>query len=343
MSTSTMKRWPTNPPAQVIAPQRNSAIAIRNDRQKEAGMQQGLRVSLFGGFALHRGDVRIDFPSRKAKALIAYLALLPGRRATREHLIGMFWSETESAKARASLRQLLHSLRDVFQHAGPSSNRFEVSLDPFVISTDVGNALESAVKGNPLDCLLTEALITDTLLVGYENVDPSFDGWLQIQRESVRQQLIRHFEEQIAHTSHPKHVMRRLALALIQIDPTHEMACRELMCMSVNAGDVAGALGIYNRLWHLLGSDYDMEPSIATQRLVAEIKSGVYLPPDTTLNRQDADNVGNCAGAFDTVRMTTSIPQPTPWRFIEPRHSHALRMPFVNYLGITYGTRRRLS
>ncbi len=343
MSTSTMKRWPTNPPAQVIAPQRNSAIAIRNDRQKEAGMQQGLRVSLFGGFALHRGDVRIDFPSRKAKALIAYLALLPGRRATREHLIGMFWSETESAKARASLRQLLHSLRDVFQHAGPSSNRFEVSLDPFVISTDVGNALESVVNGNPLDCLLTEALITDTLLVGYENVDPSFDGWLQIQRESVRQQLIRHLEEQLAHASHPKQGMRRLALALIQIDPTHETACRELMRMSVDAGDVAGALGIYNRLWHLLDSDYDMEPSIATQRLVAEIKSGTYLPPDTAMNQHESDNVGNCAGAFDTVRMTASVPQSMPWRFIEPRHSQVLRMPFTNHLGITHGTRRRLS
>jgi DNA-binding SARP family transcriptional activator len=340
MSTSTMKRWPTNPPARAMTPRQSHAVRVESDDPKE-GMQQSLRISLFGGFALHHGDVRIDFPSRKAKALIAYLALLPGRRATREHLIGMFWSETEGVKARASLRQLLHSLRDVLHHFAPPSNRFEVSLDPFTVSTDVGNALESALKGNPLDCLLTEALITDTILAGYENVDPSFDEWLQIQRESVRQQLIRHLEEQIAHTSHPKPVMRRLALALIQIDPTHEMACRELMRMSVDAGDVAGALGIYNRLWHLLDSDFDMEPSIATQRLVAEIKSGAYLPPELAMNRQDADNAANCA--FVTVRMTTSIQQSTPWQFIEPRHSQALRLPFANYLGIPYGMKRRFS
>jgi hypothetical protein len=108
-------------------------------------------------------------------------------------------------------------------------------------------------------------------------------------------------------------------------------------------GDVAGALGIYNKLWHLLDRDYDMEPSPATQQLVAEIKSGVYPPPETAMHHHKSDNPGNCMRTFDTVCMTLTIPQSLPWRFIEPRHSHVLHVPFVNCLDIADITKRRLS
>ena len=39
-------------------------------------------------------------------------------------------------------------------------------------------------------------------------------------------------------------------------------------------GDVAGALRIYKALWDLLDRDYAMEPSAATEELVANIKLG---------------------------------------------------------------------
>ena len=42
---------------------------------------------------------------------------------------------------------------------------------------------------------------------------------------------------------------------------------------------MAGALRIYKTLWDLLAEDYDMEPSAATQTLVAEIKGAPSLPP----------------------------------------------------------------
>jgi TolB-like protein len=51
------------------------------------------------------------------------------------------------------------------------------------------------------------------------------------------------------------------------------------MRMHAERGDVAGALRIYKALWDLLDRDYGMEPSPATEELVAKIKLGDFEQP----------------------------------------------------------------
>ena len=70
-----------------------------------------------------------------------------------------------------------------------------------------------------------------------------------------------------------------LATAIVNLDPTHEEACCHLMRAHAVNGDVAGALRIYKGLWELLDRDYGMEPSLATEALVANIKLGVFERP----------------------------------------------------------------
>src|SRR5262245_31767140 len=77
-----------------------------------------VQISLFRGVGLHVDGREVALSGRKAQALIAYLVLTPGMKATREQLVGLLWSEAEDAKARASLRQLLHVLRVTFERAG---------------------------------------------------------------------------------------------------------------------------------------------------------------------------------------------------------------------------------
>ena len=48
------------------------------------------------------------------------------------------------------------------------------------------------------------------------------------------------------------------------------------MRVHAEEGDVAGALRIYKALWNLLDRDYGMEPSPATEELVAQIKLGAF-------------------------------------------------------------------
>ena len=191
-----------------------------------------LRISLLGGMTLHIGDREISLSNRKARALIAYLAVTPGMRETRERLVGLLWSETEDGKARASLRQLLHGLRDALDKEGVaalSTDNLHVSLDASLIVTDLDCALASIDRGDPADWLVREPHLEDAFLRGYDDVDPSFGSWLTTKRENVRRLLIQRLEAQLSDSAHHVEATKRIAHALFQIDPTHEIACQHLM------------------------------------------------------------------------------------------------------------------
>jgi DNA-binding SARP family transcriptional activator len=147
--------------------------------------------------------------------------------------------------------------------------------------------LASIDQGHPIDCLVDLPHVTDTFLAGYEDIDPSFSDWLEVQRESVRQRLIRALEAQLLVGSRSAANTKSMARALFQIDPTHELACQKLMRAYVETGDIAGALVAYKRLWTNLEKDHDMEPSVTTQELVVAIKSGTYQPLFNSLAERD--------------------------------------------------------
>lgn len=245
-------------------------------------IKPSVRLALFGGIGLHVGDREIPLSSRKAKALIAYLALAPGMKETRDRLVGLLWSEFDDTKARASLRQLVYALRETFDDqglTGLTADKRHVSLDPSIFTTDLDYAFASIDRGDPLDCLVNEMRISETILAGHDDVDPSFACWLQTKRECVRQRLIRGLEAQLLAAKGPIQQTKRVARALFQVDPTNEAACRALMRAHVDCGDTAGALAAYKQLWDHLEDDHDMEPSAATQELVVAIKTGTLAPP----------------------------------------------------------------
>lgn len=245
---------------------------------------QKLSLSLFGGTTLRLGGRRIALASRKAEALLGYLALSMKQIETRERIVGLLWSETEESKARASLRQVLAILRASFRDLGftcLTTERTEVGLDLDAIDLDVKSVLESVASGRPADVLLEQVRLTDSLLAGYDDIDPSFRSWIAVQRESLRQKLTRGLEDQLASVPPDRAQGRRIAEALIQLDATHEGAYQVLIQSYVDAGDVAGALAAYKKLWDLLDEEYDMEPSEKTQALITAIKSGTYRSQPT--------------------------------------------------------------
>ena len=269
-----------------------------------------LRISLLGGMALHIGDREIALNNRKARALIAYLAVTPGMRETRERLIGLLWSETEGGKARASLRQLLHALREALDKEGVgglSTDHLHVSLDGSLIVTDLDCALASIDRGDPAECLVREPLIADAFLRGYDDVDPSFGNWLTTKRENVRRLLIQRLEAHLSESAHHAETTKRIAHALFQIDPTHEIACQHLMQAYVASGNTSGALAVYKQLWTCLEQEYDIEPSAATQELVVAIRSGTYRPPMPHLEARKALAVANIEDVDSVVLLAVKL------------------------------------
>ena len=240
-----------------------------------------MHISLLDGVFLRVGDREVVLNSCKARALIGYLVLAPNMKETRGRLVGLLWSEIEEEKARASLRQLLHLLREVFDAAGVvglSADKERVWLDESVIVTDLHRLLASIDQGEAAELLDNEASITDTLLRGYDDLDPSFGSWLTIKREGIRRMLIRKLEVQLCELSHRAETIKNISRALFQIDPTHEVACQKLMSACVALGNAGSALAAYKQLWECLEHEYGLEPSIATQELVVAIKRGELAP-----------------------------------------------------------------
>ncbi len=73
------------------------------------------RLTLSGA---DEGATAISESSTKLLAILAYLACVPGRRASRDQLIDLFFADSPPEKARNSLRQTIFKLRDALGPAG---------------------------------------------------------------------------------------------------------------------------------------------------------------------------------------------------------------------------------
>jgi DNA-binding SARP family transcriptional activator len=119
-------------------------------------------LRLLGGFRLTGADGEpVAVASRRARGLLAYLALAPDRSATREKLCGLLWSDRAEPQARASLRQCLLELRDVMAEAGVDfveRQRNALALRSDAYGSDV-DELRSALETSDVEAL-AEALVS---------------------------------------------------------------------------------------------------------------------------------------------------------------------------------------
>ncbi|CEJ15586.1 Bacterial transcriptional activator domain protein [bacterium YEK0313] len=245
-----------------------------------------LSISVLGGFDLAIGGQRAELRSRKAQALLAYLLLNPMPSDTRERLCGLLWSEFAEEKARASLRQVLHGLRETFESlgfAGLQLDREAVRLDRDAIAFDVGAVLADLSRGAVPEILTAMEQPHEALLAGFDGLDPGFDVWLTIHRRLIRERF-EHSLFALAEGDVGQETTIRAATALMNIDPTNEVACRTLMRARAARGELSAGLKVYRKLWDHLADEYDMEPSPETQALAVELKSA----PPAVLTRSEA-------------------------------------------------------
>jgi DNA-binding SARP family transcriptional activator/TolB-like protein len=280
---------------------------LRNG-QTNAGMPEAvaalpesppLVVSVIGRFVVRFGSFEVKLPNRKTRALLACLALHGSKsnEIARERLVGLVWSETNENKARASLRQALHELRDAFAlvgFLGLETDKLCVALSESSLSVDILEAIEDAAQGKVHPALQIQTQPLDDLLGSLESVDPAFQTWVMAKRKTFEERLLSGFENALKSQVLESSAREMLARALINLDPTHEIGVRNLMAARLEQGDTAGALQAYKLLWDLLEEEFDTEPSKPTQELFARIKmmdAGVASSPITLLNGVPRDSL----------------------------------------------------
>jgi len=245
-----------------------------------------LLVSVLGGASVLFDGREVRLRNRKARAMLAYLALGETGEEQRERLAGMFWSEASEEKARATLRQAVHEVREAMDAVGCPcliSTRMTVGLRTGSYRVDLHEVLAAVAARQAPDALLRQARVAETLLEGFDDLDPSFHGWVTARRQTVHDRLVRGLEDGYRDASLPRRQRRRLAQAALLLDPTHEEACRVVMRCAAEDGEISAALRAYEELYRLLGEEYDQEPSAQTLELVAEVKQGKFdgAPADT--------------------------------------------------------------
>src|SRR6266404_2035361 len=241
-----------------------------------------LSVSLVGRPLIMFAGRLVELRTKKASAVLGYLALTEAKHENRERLVGLLWSRSDEEKARASLRQVVRELRTAFEDAGYegfSAGRLSIRLNAEKVEVDVESIIRLAESGSVHPLLLNTPDLGERILEGMDDLDPSFRIWVLAKRQTINDRLMRSLGAGLVAKDIAADVKTEIATAIANLDPTHEEACCHLMRVHAEQGDVAGALRIYKALWNLLDRDYGMEPSPVTEQLVADIKLGAFERP----------------------------------------------------------------
>src|SRR5690242_10683406 len=142
-----------------------------------------LRLRTFGGVALKDGDRSLDGPltQRRRLALLAMLAVAGDAGVSRDKLIAQLWPETDTERARHSLRQWIFLLRrDLGGDDDVLLGTTDLRLNPQLISSDVGD-FEQAISAG--DDERAASLYEGPFLDGFHLAEAGeFERWMEGQR-----------------------------------------------------------------------------------------------------------------------------------------------------------------
>jgi DNA-binding SARP family transcriptional activator len=228
------------------------------------GEKAGHKVNTIGGFTFSDGADLHRITRRKAQALLTYLWLQPNHTESRSRLANLLWSRSGETDARVSLRQELSRLNKELASCSGSQvlagDKFSIWLARKPEPSDA-DAIVAALEAGSVPAVLTEKpLLQEEFLSHLEGVDPELDLWIAVQRASFARRCTRLLKEMLKGPGGSNAPPEDAALALLNLDPTDEGACRGLMEIALARDDRAGALALFEELTGLLRSKYAVEP-----------------------------------------------------------------------------------
>lgn len=244
---------------------------------------EALHVKLFGGFELMRGNGELlELHSRKSVALIAYLALHPGRQQSREKLACLLWDERPEPQARASLRQVLLGIRRLIP-----DRPFIVEPRPDCLALDERNVdidtqafARALARGGCHDLVEAAGLVRGELLEGVRVRSESFEAWLALERQRLRSEVLEALHllleaEQPEAADEQFHIAQKT----LTLDPASETAHRTLIRLYARSGRRAEALRQYFRCRDALWRELSVRPEAATDLLYNSVLTGAERAP----------------------------------------------------------------
>ena len=234
-----------------------------------------LRIALLGPPRVERDGAPIEVDTRKAIALLAYLAMHPERHG-RDAVAGLLWPDYDTEHARGALRRTLSTLNKAVGPGWLAADRTTVGFARTSFWLDVaefqallagrrdhGHPPEDACPACVAPLAAAAGLHRGDFLAGFSLRDStSFDDWQYFQAERLRRELAGTLERlataQIGqhHWDDAVDAARRW----LALDPLHEPAHRQLMRIYTWSGRRGAALRQFQACQRVLEEELGVEP-----------------------------------------------------------------------------------
>ena len=232
-----------------------------------------LTLQLLGGFDARLDSVSsVEFSSRKARALLAYLARHPGQRHSREKLAALLWGNSGDEQARDSVRQTLVLLRKSLGHAETAcvvNDGDAIYLNPDQVEVDVARFDALCRQATPDALDRATAICQGEFLDGFIVKEESFDAWLHAERAQLNERRQEALHSLLDHYGGNGDADRgiQVAVCLLAIDPLQEGVHRALMRFYLAADRRGAALRQYQICREVLHEDLGIVPEPETEKL----------------------------------------------------------------------------
>jgi TolB-like protein/Tfp pilus assembly protein PilF len=245
-----------------------------------------LRVRILGPMTVAVGDTQVSIPSRRARALLGYLALREGTAVARGVLAGLLWGERAEEQARASLRQALSELRAALGQ--PAQDAIVATKETVTFSAGAAwidaRLVESlAASDDPGDLRSATEHLGGELMEGMAVAEPGFEQWLVTERERFRL-LASTIHARLLHDAEqggrPEEALAH-GLKLLGLDPLQESVHRTMMRLYATQGRHDAALAQYERCRRELARNLGVGPEPETEALARTIRAARRARPDT--------------------------------------------------------------
>lgn len=258
-----------------------------------------LRISTLGGLSIQlNGEPVGGFVSRKAEALLIYLALHP-REHARETLSNLLWDDLSQQQALSYLRTVLSSLQKQLA-AYLETTRHTVALNresPLWIDVhELEQALQAAdeqweqrghftrLTAGQLEAALS--LFKGNFLEGFFVRDcREFEDWMRLKQEQIRGRVLGAFHRLSQHYLRQQtwNAGIQCAARALELDPLFEAGHRQMMMLLALSGQRAAALSQYQDCRRILQDELGVEPESETTAIYESIVAGkVAAPPGTS-------------------------------------------------------------
>jgi DNA-binding SARP family transcriptional activator/Tfp pilus assembly protein PilF len=256
-----------------------------------------LEIRLLGTPRVELDSIPVEFDTRKATALLAYLAVTQ-ERCARDTLAALLWPDYDQTRARAALRRTLSTLNQALSREGDhwlDIDREAVSLrleSGFTLDVSQFRQCLAACRSHghtgaqvcpacatPLE--QAASIYREDFLSGFTLKDSAaFDDWQFFQTENLRRELQGVLENLAFLHNSQGELDKGIAVARrwLALDTLNETAHRQLMLLYAWAGQRSAALRQYRECVRILKQELDVPPLEETTRLNKSVLEG-KIPP----------------------------------------------------------------